>query len=97
MRPRKSQSNILRGDAPTVYWNELSDLKGKDALILDVRTEKEVSAGAVPGAKHIPLNELRDRLNELPRDAVVYSYCQAGLRSCIATRILLRRVSTPKT
>jgi len=81
-------SNILHGDAPTVYWNEQSKIDPEKALLLDVRTKKEFEAGAVPGAKHIPLDELRDRLGELPKDRQINVYCAAGLRSYLAMRVL---------
>jgi len=81
-------SNILHGDAPTVYWNEQSNINSEKALLLDVRTKKEFEAGAVPGAKHIPLDELRDRLGELLKDRQINVYCAAGLRSYLAMRIL---------
>ena len=57
-------------------------------MILDVRKGFEVAAGAIPGGKNIPLDELRDRLGELPRDKELLVYCQVGLRGYLACRIL---------
>jgi rhodanese-related sulfurtransferase len=68
----------------TTHWDELS---GSEAL-LDVRTVAEYKKGAVPGAIHIPLNELRDRLDELPRNRPLATFCGQGYRSYIASRIL---------
>lgn len=62
-----------------------------DALqgfILDVRTSKEFENGSIPGAVHIPLDELRERLSELPHDTTISVYCHSGQRSYNATRIL---------
>jgi rhodanese-related sulfurtransferase len=56
--------------------------------ILDVRTRKEFEAGSIPGAVHIPLDELRERLSELPRDTAISVYCHSGQRSYNAARLL---------
>jgi len=55
-----------------------------DALVIDVREQHEWDAGHIDGARHIPLGELPNRLNELPRDADVVFYCQSGGRSARA-------------
>lgn len=77
-------ANTLRGDQPVTHVYTVPE----DAFILDVRTPAEYAKGAVPGAKSIPLHELRSRLNEIPKDKPVISYCHAGLRSYVAVRIL---------
>ncbi|MGV8058012.1 MAG: FAD-dependent oxidoreductase [Smithellaceae bacterium] len=81
-------ANILNGDHRTFYWNEVAGLVSEGAVLLDVRFAAEVEQGMIPGAMHIPLDELRRRLDELPRDKDIYVYCQAGLRGYIAARIL---------
>ena len=58
--------------------------------MLDVREPAELAAIKVPGALHIPLNQLRSRLGELPRDRDIHVVCRSGQRSYIATRILLQ-------
>jgi NADPH-dependent 2,4-dienoyl-CoA reductase/sulfur reductase-like enzyme/rhodanese-related sulfurtransferase len=63
----------------------------KDAFLLDVRTSGEFAAGALAGATNIPLDSLRDRLNELPRQRRIAVTCQVGLRGHVATRILRQR------
>jgi len=60
----------------------------KDCFLLDVRTPTEFAAGALPGATNIPVDALRERLGELPKDKPVVVTCQVGLRGHIATRIL---------
>jgi rhodanese-related sulfurtransferase len=58
------------------------------ALLLDVRTPEEFAAGAVSHAINVPLDELRDRLEEVPRDKPVVTYCKVGQRGYMAMRIL---------
>ncbi len=82
-------SNILVGDSPTAHWDEIENFQD-GALILDVRTREEVMLGKYPGAVNIPLEELREHLNELPKDKTILTYCSAGLRGYIATRILVQ-------
>lgn len=77
--------NALRGDAPLAYWEDQAQA---DVLLLDVCDADEFAEGHVPGAANIPLNELRGRLAELPRDRAVWVYCQVGQRAYYATRLL---------
>ncbi len=80
-------ANILHGDAPTVYWE---DLPKSDVLVLDVRKEEEFAEGHLPGAVNIPLHTLRRRLDELPRQREIWVYCQVGARSYVALRMMLQ-------
>ena len=57
-------------------------------LLVDVRTPQEFSQGHIPGALNIPVDELRRRLGEFPRDRQIAVYCQVGQRGYLATRIL---------
>jgi len=59
-------------------------------LLIDVRTAKEFEDSTVKGAINIPVDELRQRLDELPRDRNIYIFCQIGLRGYLAQRILLQ-------
>lgn len=79
-------ANTLRGHVPLVHW---PDLVGKDAFVLDVRTVEEYDEGHIPGAVNIPLDELRGRLDELPRDREIFAHCYVGQRSYFAIRMLL--------
>ena len=81
-------SNIINGDAPTAHWDDLDELIAGDGIFLDVRLRDVVGVGMVPGAKNIPLDELRGRLDELPKDVPIYVYCREGLQSYIAIRML---------
>jgi NADPH-dependent 2,4-dienoyl-CoA reductase/sulfur reductase-like enzyme/rhodanese-related sulfurtransferase len=82
-------SNILKGDCNTLFASDVPvDEQNPNILVLDVRTSKEYQQGTVPGAVNIPLDELRARIGELPKDKKIYCFCRAGLRSYIANRIL---------
>ncbi|HNX93218.1 MAG TPA: FAD-dependent oxidoreductase, partial [Syntrophomonas sp.] len=80
--------NMVRGDVEVVYWQDVEDLVNNGAYLLDVRTKPEVELGMVPGAHHIPLDDLRENLDKLPLDKEIIAYCQVSLRSYIANRIL---------
>lgn len=82
--------NLHAGTTRTVQWHELAALTADGAQLLDVRSEREFAAGAIPGAVNIPLEELRDRINELP-DGDLVIYCKGGQRAYIALRILAQR------
>ena len=81
-------SNILDGMVETVQWHEIDEIIANGGTLIDVRTPKEVARGTIPGAINIPLDELRERLAELPKDKTIYVTCQVGLRGYLATRIL---------
>ncbi len=78
-------ANVMRGDAPVAHWKDTFDSK---ALILDVREPSEFKMGHLEGAINIPLNSLRSRMNELPRDREILVYCAVGQRSYYASRAL---------
>lgn len=81
-------AGVLRGDHPVMQWDELLTQDETDALVIDVRTQDEFDKGHFPGATLCTVDELRDRLHELPKDKPIYVYCQVGQRGYIATRIL---------
>ncbi|KYD24690.1 CoA-disulfide reductase [Parageobacillus toebii] len=81
-------SNILDGMVETVQWHEIDEIIANGGTLIDVRIPKEVTRGTIPGAINIPLDELRERLAELPKDKTIYVTCQVGLRGYLATRIL---------
>jgi NADPH-dependent 2,4-dienoyl-CoA reductase/sulfur reductase-like enzyme/rhodanese-related sulfurtransferase len=84
-------SNIISGDAPTVHWDEINSTDHERHLLLDVRRQDEFEAGAVPDAKLLPIDELRNRHRELPRDIPIHLYCETGIRSYVATRLLQQK------
>jgi NADPH-dependent 2,4-dienoyl-CoA reductase/sulfur reductase-like enzyme/rhodanese-related sulfurtransferase len=76
-------SNLLRGDIDLWYPGDYPDCAER-VTILDTRTQGEYDAWHVPEAILMPYTELRDRLDEVPRDKPVYTYCRSGFRSYIA-------------
>lgn len=84
-------SGMLRGEHPQINIEAiLGAPPGEQPFVLDVRTSQEFASGHIPGAVNIPLDELRSRRNELPRDQMIAAYCQFGQRGYLATRILLQ-------
>lgn len=84
-------SGVVKGLHPQIQVDDLlAEQSGPPPFVLDVRTATEFAAGALPGAAHIPVDELRGRLAELPRERQIVVYCQVGMRGYIATRILLQ-------
>lgn len=83
-------SNILRGDHPVIHWDELDRLDKSKTILVDVRTGEENGMGTIDGSVNIPLDTLRDRLEELPRDKDIIIYCQVGLRGYLAVRVLMQ-------
>jgi len=80
--------DVLAGDVQLAHWNEIASLDSKLTILLDVRRADERVKGFIPGSIHIPLDEIRSRMNELPRDLEIIVYCQSGQRSYFACRIL---------
>jgi len=83
-------ANILKGDVGVSHWDELDNLAKDSYVLLDVRMDEERRQSHIEGSLHIPLNNLRQRLNELPLDKKVIVHCKSGLRSYIAYRILVQ-------
>jgi NADPH-dependent 2,4-dienoyl-CoA reductase/sulfur reductase-like enzyme/rhodanese-related sulfurtransferase len=83
-------ANILKGTHPVFHWDAVATLDLHTIFLLDVRTPGEFRQGSIPGAINIPVDNLRERLAEVPQDKEIYLFCQIGLRGYIATRILLQ-------
>jgi len=83
-------ANALRGDARLCHIEDVTD-PNDDQLLLDVRTEAEFATGTIPGATNIQLDDLRDRLADLPKDKEILVFCQVGLRGYLACRILTQK------
>jgi rhodanese-related sulfurtransferase len=82
---------LLRGDHPQADIETLlAAPAAEQAFMLDVRTPQEFASGNIPAAVNIPVDDLRSRLGELPRDRKIAAYCQVGQRGYLATRILLQ-------
>jgi NADPH-dependent 2,4-dienoyl-CoA reductase/sulfur reductase-like enzyme/rhodanese-related sulfurtransferase/TusA-related sulfurtransferase len=81
-------SNVIKGDMPIWHWNDLEKIKKNNSYILDVRTFEEFMVGSIEGAINISDLELRERINEIPKDKDIYIYCEVGFRGYLATRLL---------
>ncbi|MCX7883164.1 MAG: CoA-disulfide reductase [Brevinematales bacterium] len=82
--------NVLSGLVKTIDYKTMEKLKGDGVFLLDVRTPQEFASGAIPGAVNIPVDHLRERLSEIPRNKKIFVYCRVGLRGYIASRILVQ-------
>ena len=84
--------NIVSGQMPVVHWREMQLINTDEITVLDVRTPAETSGGRfIQGSLNIPLDELRERLDEIPRNKPVYLLCAVGLRGYVALKILTQR------
>jgi CoA-disulfide reductase len=81
-------SNILKGDHRVIHWEEVKNKDLKDSFLIDVRTPEEFQCGTIHDAINIPLDDLRNRLNEIPSHKEIILFCQVGLRGYLAYRIL---------
>ncbi|MFZ3438826.1 FAD-dependent oxidoreductase [Vibrio harveyi] len=82
-------NNIIKGDATAIHFDEIDNLS-EDQVLLDVRNPGELeSVGFIDGAINIPVDQLRQRMNELPKDKEIVIYCQVGLRGNVAYRQLV--------
>ncbi len=81
--------NVISGKIKQFFWHDVAGLSyNPKALLLDVRTDEEYSRGKIEGCMHIPLHLLRENLDRIPAGKELYIYCDSGLRSYIACRIL---------
>jgi len=80
-------ANALRGDVDLCHVDDVRN-PADSQKILDVRTEREVSFGTIPGAHNIPIDELRSRVDQLSKEVEWLVFCQVGLRGYLACRIL---------
>lgn len=81
--------NIIEGISESIQWYELEEKQKEGHLLLDVRNESELeNNGRLKGAVNIPLDSLRERMTEIPKDRPIIVSCHSGLRSYIAERLL---------
>ena len=79
--------NVVNGDVDIAQWYEIDDLDD-NTVVLDVRSADERDASSIPGSIHIPLDELRDRVDELDKSRPIIVHCFSGQRSYFAQRML---------
>jgi len=80
-------ANLASGLTPAIQWHELADAMAEGATLLDVRTTGEHRHGSIPGSVLIPLDDLRERLDEIPAGPVIV-HCAVGVRGHTAVRLL---------
>lgn len=80
--------NVLAKLVHTVSWDQIASLDPAKSMVLDVRSDTERRNGSIPGSVHIPLDQLRRRIAELPRNREIIVHCHTGQRSYFAARIL---------
>jgi NADPH-dependent 2,4-dienoyl-CoA reductase/sulfur reductase-like enzyme/rhodanese-related sulfurtransferase len=84
-------ANLLRKDMDLVQWHDLSSLHKNGAVLIDLRSGKEIeAAGLIPGSLHVPLDKLRGALGDLDKDKLYIPYCAVGMRGYVAHRILVQ-------
>lgn len=81
--------NILNKKFRIIQWRELAELPA-DTIRIDVRTHDEYKLGTIPGFINIPVDELREHLDELPKEKPIVVTCAVGLRGYLAYRILVQ-------
>ncbi|MFP7295837.1 CoA-disulfide reductase [Neobacillus niacini] len=81
-------TNIMEGELEHIQWHEVDQIVSEGGLLIDVREPMEREFGFIEGSINISLNDLRTKLDEIPKDKTVYVSCQVGLRGYLASRIL---------
>jgi rhodanese-related sulfurtransferase/TusA-related sulfurtransferase len=82
-------TNIMDGELEHIQWHEVDEIVAGGGLLIDVREPVEREFGFIEGSINISLNDLRNRLEELPKDQTIFVSCQVGLRGYLAARILM--------
>ncbi|MBC6974951.1 CoA-disulfide reductase [Bacillus sp. Xin] len=84
-------SNIIEGLVDTVQWHEIDRIVQNGGYLIDVREPNELKQGMIKGSVNIPLDELRERLDEIPVNEEIYMTCQLGMRGYVAARMLMEK------
>ncbi|WP_017153182.1 CoA-disulfide reductase [Bacillus bingmayongensis] len=84
-------SNIIEGLVDTVQWYEIDHIVQNGGYLIDVREPNELKQGMIKGSINIPLDELRERLDEIPVNEEIYLTCQLGMRGDVAARMLMEK------
>ncbi len=84
-------ANILKRHSQVFHWHEVSGINERNGFLIDVRTPSEYALGTIEGAVNIPVDDLRENLDRIPKDKDIYVFCQVGLRGHAATRLLMQR------
>lgn len=81
-------AEVLSGGMKQVFWDSYESIDYNKVFLIDARTPEEFAKGSVDKAVNIPLAQIRQRLDEIPKDKEIYIFCQSGLRSYLASRVL---------
>ncbi|MFX0056927.1 MAG: CoA-disulfide reductase [Candidatus Hodarchaeota archaeon] len=84
-------SNVIKGDHPIWHWEDIEYIQDNNSFLLDVRTPEEFKVGSIENAVNINDLELRDRLDEIPKDKDIYVFCEVGFRGYLTTRLLMHK------
>lgn len=82
--------NILKGKVRILQWDSLPQRLSEGVILIDTRTAEEYEMGHIEDAVNIPVDEIRNRLKEIPKDKPLIVYCAVGLRGYLASRILMQ-------
>ena len=82
--------NILDGTTKIISWREVAKHHFEDVFLLDIRTRDEYQLGTIEGSVNIPLDELREHIDEIPKNKKIIPFCGVGLRAHVACRILMQ-------
>ncbi len=82
-------ANIISGKMPVIYWRDIDGLDRNQVQIIDTRTPAEFELGTISGAVNIPVDDIRERIDEIDKSKPVVTFCAVGLRGYIAARILM--------
>ncbi len=82
--------NIINGLVKVIHWHQIPELDLNEYAIIDARTPEEYQLGNIPGSVNIPLQQIRNRLDEVPKDKKIVVNCKTGTRSYFTTRILVQ-------
>ncbi|WP_335872836.1 CoA-disulfide reductase [Bacillus sp. 2205SS5-2] len=81
-------TNIVDQEVQVVHYNQIDEIVENGGFLIDVREPIERELGFIPGSINLPLGEIRDKVESLPKDQPIFVTCQVGLRGYLATRIL---------
>ncbi|MHA1199587.1 MAG: FAD-dependent oxidoreductase [Candidatus Heimdallarchaeaceae archaeon] len=84
-------TNIIKKDIKIFHWHDISDIQQENGLIFDVRRDDEFELGFIESAKHFPEFEVRERLDEIPKEKKIHLYCEEGFRAYLVQKNLLHR------
>lgn len=82
--------NTLDDSHTAFYWDDIANIDYAKSVLVDVRTLGEYNDGTIPGCMHIPVDDFRARIDELPKDKEILIFCLVGLRGHVAARIAIQ-------